>query len=120
MSITDITDQFEGVSAYNRIYRSDSGYTVKVRVQQMATGEPGRLTFVITGSLCDDLTGQARSFGEDGYFIVEPHELTVHSDAETVDLASLVEDERHHVVRRVERAEINRVAAQGLSGVLLV
>ena len=71
MPITDITANFEGLNDHDRVYSSDSGYTVKVKVVQQPTGTPERLSFSITGSLCDDATAAALPFG-DGYFIAEP------------------------------------------------
>lgn len=117
MSITDITDQFTDVNPYDRIYMSDSGYKVKVRVTQTLS-DPARLNFSITGSHCDD-NGNAEPFG-DGWFIVEPHEISVHADSETADLPGLIEDARQQTVRRVEWAVINRITAQTIPGVLVV
>lgn len=114
--ITDITDQFQGVNPYDRVYLSDSGYKVKVRVQQTAS-DPSRLNFDVTGSHCDD-NGNAEPFG-DGWFIVEPHEISVHSDSETEDLPGLIEAARRQTVRRVEWAVINRITAQTIPGVLI-
>lgn len=116
MPITDITDNFEGLNAHDRVYSSDSGYTVKVKVVQRPTGSPERLSFSITGSLCNDADATALPFG-DGYFISSPHEISAHSES-PIDLADEIEAGRQEVVRRVELAAINQAAASALDGVL--
>lgn len=100
------------VNPGDRVYSSDSGYKVKVRVTQVDTGSPDRLSFRITGSLTND-EGRSEVFG-DGHFIVQPHELTVHSDT-TADLATLIENERLAMVVRVERVVINQAQLDALT-----
>lgn len=115
MSIADVTVQFEGVHPYDRLYRCESGCTVKVRVVDTTTA-PGSLSFRITGSWVDPETADARPFG-DGWFIVDPHDLIVRSDT-PVNLTQTVEAARIHVVRRVEIAAINHAAKEALTGIL--
>lgn len=114
MAITDITDQFSDVNPYDRLYSSESGYTVKVRVEDVSPS-PFNLSFSVTGSWADDETGRARSF-DAGHFIVEPHELAVRPDT-AADLAQIVEDGRRLMVGRVEQAAIHYAARQALSGI---
>lgn len=114
MPIENITAQFPEVNDYDRVYRSDSGYTVKVRTEDISPN-PSQLAFRITGSWVDDETAEAKVFG-DGYFIVEPHEVLVRSDTET-DLGTVVEDGRLLIVRRVEAAAINYAAREALTGI---
>lgn len=114
MPITDITDQFENVNAYDRIYRSESGYTVKVRTEDISAF-PAMLSFRITGSWADDVTGQARPFGA-GWFIVDPHEVAIRSDS-LDHLADRLQAGRNLMVGRVELAAINYAARLALGGI---
>lgn len=115
MPIVDITDQFEDVNAYDRIYRSENGYTVKVRVVETSP-TPSNLAWTVTGSWADDETGKARVFG-DGHFIVEPFDVTVRADT-VDDLAQRIENGRRIIVGRTEAAAINYAAREALAGVL--
>lgn len=114
MAITDITDQFEGMNAYDRVYSSDSGYTVKVRTEDISPS-PSQMAFRITGSWADDETAAAKTFGA-GFFIVEPHEVLIRPDSET-DLAERIEEGRLLMVRRVEAAAVNYAARESLTGI---
>lgn len=116
MAIQNITDRFGDLNPHDRVYSSDSGYTVKIKVVQRETGAADRLCFVVSGSLCDDVTAKALPHG-DGFFIVPPLEVTPHAETPT-DMAQVVEEARRDMVRRVEMAALNRAAAQALDGVL--
>jgi len=112
MSIVDISDRFTDVNPYDLIFSSPSGYTVKVRVEDISMGVSA-LSYRITGSWADDETGQARIVGG-AAFIVEPHELVIRPDTDTV-VTDQVQAAREHVVRRVERAILNHVAGQSVA-----
>lgn len=115
-SIEDITDRFADLNAHDRVYRSASGYTVKVKAVRRETGSPDRICIVVSGALCDDATAKARRH-DGGHFVCPGHEVSVQSDS-PADLAALVEAARLQAVARVELAAIHQAQAEAIKGVL--
>lgn len=113
--ITDITDQFDDVNPYDRIYRSTSGYTVKVRTEENSP-TPSITSVRITGSWADDETGKAKTFSA-GHFVVEAHEVPLRADT-PVNVEAAVLAGHHLMVARVEAAAINYDALQALGGLV--
>ncbi|QBX38679.1 hypothetical protein E4M02_11190 [Brevundimonas sp. S30B] len=110
----DVTDQFDDVNEYDRLFRTPQGYLAKVRVEDISAN-PTVVSFKVTGSWADDATGKAKPFGQ-AWFIVEPHEVTARPDT-PVDLPALIEDARERVALRVEAAAVNHEAVCSLPGV---
>lgn len=120
-AIVDVTDKFDDVNDYDRIYRSEAGYLVKVRTDHL-DDVPGRFLFLISGAWCDDETAKARPHGE-GHFVLDHHSGTGHAltvqhegpitldDGTPIDLAGKLEESRHKMVRLVERAALHHQAA---------
>lgn len=120
MSIDNISDRFSDLNPHDQVYRSDNGYTVKVKVVSVPTGDPRRLNFLIGGSWCDDETAKAVAHPGGLYdrFILTS-ELAPHSDsAMEGGLARVVEEAREDMVRRVELAAGNEYERRALTGVL--
>lgn len=95
----DITDRFEDVNPYDRIYQSDHGYTVKVRLEDVTKGIYP--VFLCTGSWADDATGKARRTGVEEPFIVPPQKHVIQGET-SVDLEALKEEFRQAMVRSVD------------------
>lgn len=110
----DVTDQFADVNEYDRIYRTPSGVLAKVRVEDVSA-RPSVVSLKITGSWAEDETGKAVQF-DDGWFIVEPHEVTLRAET-PVDLPALIEAAREKMALRVEAAAVNHEAMCALPGI---
>lgn len=113
-TIEDVSARFAGLKPSDRVFRSASGYLVKVRTLRGAGEDATALHFRLTGALCGD-DGKALPHG-DGYFIGAPHALTIHAES-TVDLAAEILAARELIVRRMETAALHHAAAQALEGV---
>lgn len=95
----DVSDQFEDVNPYDRLYRSEHGYIVKVRLEDVTKGIYP--VFLCTGSWADDATGKARRTGVEEPFIVPPQKHVIQGET-PVDLDALKEEFRQAMVRSVD------------------
>lgn len=111
MTVTEITDTFDDLNAWDRVYRTESGYTVKIKVQDIST-TPALTSLRVTGSWVDDVTAKAKVLDE-AYFIVEPHDIVFKTDS-PVDIPAAVNEASLKVVQRVELAAINYAARASL------
>jgi hypothetical protein len=118
--IADITGQYSDLNPQDRVYRSVSGYVVKIYTKELPPHRLGDLYFRITGSLCDPATGKAVMLG-DVPFIIEHHDVgrvLENPDYEAQggrSLESELLDGHQVMVRRVEQAAINHDAHQAIS-----
>lgn len=112
MSVQDITDRFDDLNPWDRVFSSDSGYTIKVKTTDISPS-PTTQAFRITASWCDDNTAKAKTFSGPDYFIIEPHEVTVRPDT-PVDIQQLLAEAHAFIVGKADVAIGNFVAKGSL------
>lgn len=109
---SEVTSKYSDVNPYDRLYRDEHGYVIKVRVAARPAVSVS-MTFDVTASWADDKTGKARLFDDGAPFIVAPMELTVMAESDT-DLPALLDATRMKMVTAAGRAVANYYARQQL------
>jgi hypothetical protein len=107
-TIDDVSAQYPGLKPHERVYRSVSGYFVKIATIRFRPDDLTAVHFQITGALVGK-PGEADRPGQPHLVVVKPESA--------VDLAAVVEAERRRVVGWMELAAIHQAAAAALAGV---
>ena len=112
--LEDVSERFPDLQPGERMFRTASGYMVKVTTQRVEGEVATHLHFRLVGALCrDDGQVQVRN----GVSLVgAAHALTVQPETQ-VDVAASLAAARALVAGRMELAAIHHAQADSLTGV---